>query len=122
MLFARFCGVAGLPAAFGLRRRKGRLQIFDPGARIGEGLVLFGRRARQPGVLARRAIQFFLQPVARHPQLVLLLSVSLEAPSAAAENFSSRTLMRARASSALSLSASFCARSPFSPARRSARS
>src|SRR5262249_52733974 len=72
MLFARFGGIAGLPAAFGFRRRKGRLQIFDPGARIGEGLLLFGRRSRQPRVLARRAIQFFLQPVARHPQLVLL--------------------------------------------------
>ena len=56
MLFARFGGLAGLPAAFGFRRGKGRLQIFDPGARIGEGLVLFGRRARQPRDLAGRAI------------------------------------------------------------------
>ena len=68
MLVARFGGVGCEPAAFGLRRGKRRFQIFDPGAGVGEHAVLFGRRARQPRVLAGRGIEFFLHAVARHAQ------------------------------------------------------
>jgi hypothetical protein len=75
MLLARARRLAGDAAAFGLGGGQRRLQIFDPGARIGERRVALGCRMHKPRVLARHGGELFVQVMIGNRALVVLLIV-----------------------------------------------